>query len=129
MRPQSGINTVQDLLTSWLLAYNIQYGLELRNNPVIEYLYYLGQVGIASSPTETHYMRVPYSDQYFMSFFRHGHPVSISTGHPTQFCYTGDCLLEEYVTVAKLWKLNNVDLSEVARNSVLMSSFTHEVPP
>ena len=35
--------------------------------------------------------------------------------------------MEEYSIAAQVWKLSSVDMCELARNSVLMSGFSHEV--
>lgn len=35
--------------------------------------------------------------------------------------------MEEYSIAAQVWKLASVDMCELARNSVLMSGFSHEV--
>ena len=34
-------------------------------------------------------------------------------------------LVEEYCVAAQVWKMNSVDLCEIARNSVLQSGFEH----
>jgi hypothetical protein len=39
--------------------------------------------------------------------------------------FTKEPLVEEYSIAAQLWKLSNIDMCEIARNSVLMSGFTH----
>lgn len=35
--------------------------------------------------------------------------------------------MEEYSIAAQVWKLSTCDMSELARNSVLMSGFPHRV--
>lgn len=35
--------------------------------------------------------------------------------------------MEEYSIAAQVWKLSSCDMSELARNSVLMSGFSHKV--
>lgn len=35
--------------------------------------------------------------------------------------------MEEYSIAAQVWKLSSCDMCELARNSVLMSGFPHEV--
>jgi len=35
--------------------------------------------------------------------------------------------MEEYSIAAQVWKLSSCDMSELARNSVLMSGFPHKV--
>ena len=36
-------------------------------------------------------------------------------------------LIEEYSIAAQVWKFSSVDMCELARNSVLMSGFPHQV--
>lgn len=38
-------------------------------------------------------------------------------------------LMEEYSIAAQVWKLSSCDMCELARNSVLMSGFSHKVTP
>jgi len=35
--------------------------------------------------------------------------------------------MEEYSIAAQVWKLSSADMCELARNSVIMSGFPHEV--
>jgi len=35
--------------------------------------------------------------------------------------------MEEYSIAAQVWKLSSVDMCELARNSVVMSGFSHKV--
>lgn len=35
--------------------------------------------------------------------------------------------MEEYSIAAQVWKLSSCDMCELARNSVLMSGFSHQV--
>lgn len=37
-------------------------------------------------------------------------------------------LMEEYSIATQVWKLSSCDMCELARNSVLMSGFSHKVP-
>lgn len=37
--------------------------------------------------------------------------------------------MEEYSIATQVWKLSSCDMCELARNSVLMSGFSHKVPP
>ncbi|CAK9290073.1 unnamed protein product [Gordionus sp. m RMFG-2023] len=51
LRPHCGeAGPAQHLITSFMLAENISHGLLLRKAPVLQYLYYLAQIGIAMSP-------------------------------------------------------------------------------
>lgn len=36
--------------------------------------------------------------------------------------------MEEYAIAAQLWKLSTCDVCEIARNSVLQSGLSHQVP-
>lgn len=37
--------------------------------------------------------------------------------------------MEEYSIATQVWKLSSCDMCELARNSVLMSGFSHKVRP
>lgn len=43
------------------------------------------------------------------------------------FCFVQEPLMEEYSIAAQVWKLSSCDMCELARNSVLMSGFSHKV--
>lgn len=60
-------------------------------------------------------------------FHRIGLRVCLGTDDPLQFHTTTDPLVEEYILAARQFQLNTTDMSEIARNSVLNSSFDHEV--
>ena len=78
-----------------------------------------------------------------LDYFQSGLCVSLSTDDPMQFHFTKvkmllessettffffqEPLMEEYSIAAQVWKLSSVDMCELARNSVLMSGFSHEV--
>jgi AMP deaminase len=49
--------------------------------------------------------------------------VSLSTDDPLILHMTRDPLYEEYACASQLWKLDNIDLAEISRNSVLQSGF------
>ncbi len=42
-------------------------------------------------------------------------------------CSVQEPLMEEYSIAAQVWKLSSCDMCELARNSVLMSGFSHRV--
>lgn len=42
-------------------------------------------------------------------------------------CSVQEPLMEEYSIAAQVWKLSSCDMCELARNSVLMSGFSHKV--
>jgi AMP deaminase len=49
--------------------------------------------------------------------------ASMNTVPVYNICVTQEPLMEEYSIAAQVWKLNAVDMCELAKNSVLMSSF------
>lgn len=53
--------------------------------------------------------------------------VSLSTDDPLQFSYTKEPLIEEYSVAAQIYKLSNVDMCELAKNSVLQSGFEDKI--
>ena len=77
-----------------------------------------------------------YSKNPFPKFFGRGLNVSLSTDDPLIIHLTKEPLLEEYAVAAqvlikfllslkwlKVWNLSTVDLCEIARNSVIQSSY------
>jgi len=53
-----------------------------------------------------------------------------ATGHVRMHatvCYIQEPLVEEYTIASQILKLSRADLCELARNSVLISGFTHDV--
>lgn len=69
-----------------------------------------------------------YFENYFdvTEFFARGLNVSLSTDDPLQFHWTGTPLVEEYAVASSRWGFSEVDISEIARNSVLQSGFSHK---
>ena len=49
--------------------------------------------------------------------------VSLSTDDPLIMHLTDEPLTEEYHIAQKVWNLNNVDISELCRNSCIQSCF------
>ncbi|CAJ0566940.1 unnamed protein product, partial [Mesorhabditis spiculigera] len=89
--------------------------------PVLQYLYYLVQMGIAMSPLSNNSLFVSYQRNPMHEFMQKGLNVSLSTDDPLQFHYTKEALMEEYSIAAQVWKLSSCDMCELARNSVLQS--------
>jgi AMP deaminase len=126
-RPSCGeAGSIDHLLGGMLLANGISYGINLRLDPAVQYLYYLTQVGIAVSPLSNNTKLLEYLDNPFPEFFRRGLNVSLSTDSPLQYHHTQEPLIEEYSIASKVWKLSPTDMCEVARNSVRQSGFSHE---
>ncbi|GAM17491.1 hypothetical protein SAMD00019534_006660, partial [Acytostelium subglobosum LB1] len=128
LRPHSGeAGEVDHLAASFYLAHGINHGINLRKTPVLQYLYYLAQIGIAMSPLSNNSLFLTYHRNPFPVFFARGLNVSISTDDPLQFHYTKEPLMEEYSIATQVWHLSPCDICEIARNSVLQSGFEHNV--
>nr|CCD14792.1 unnamed protein product [Trypanosoma congolense IL3000] len=123
-RPQCGeLGDVEHLIGGFLLADGINHGVTLHQNPALEYMYYITQVGVAMSPLSNTAGASEYLLNPFPHFFRRGLNVSLATNQPLYFHFTREPLIEEYSIAAKLWQFEFNDLSEIARNSVLQSGF------
>ncbi|CAG5111632.1 Oidioi.mRNA.OKI2018_I69.chr2.g5916.t2.cds [Oikopleura dioica] len=128
LRPHCGeAGHIYHTATAFLLSENINHGINLRKSPVMEYFYYLCQIGISMSPMSNNHLFLPYSKSPFKEFFERGQNIALSTDDPLQFHLTKEPLIEEYSVAAQVWKLNSVDMSEIARNSVLMSGFKDQL--
>ncbi|XP_017150723.1 AMP deaminase 2 isoform X6 [Drosophila miranda] len=126
LRPHCGeAGPVQHLVCGFLMAENISHGLLLRKVPVLQYLYYLTQIGIAMSPLSNNSLFLNYHRNPLPEYLARGLIISLSTDDPLQFHFTKEPLMEEYSIAAQVWKLSSCDMCELARNSVMMSGFTH----
>ncbi|XP_060766536.1 AMP deaminase 2-like isoform X2 [Neoarius graeffei] len=128
LRPHCGeAGPIHHLVSGFMLSVNISHGLMLRKAPVLQYLYYLAQVGIAMSPLSNNSLFLSYHRNPLHEYLSRGLVVSLSTDDPLQFHFTKEPLMEEYSIAAQVWKLSSCDMCELARNSVLMSGFSHKV--
>ncbi|XP_049878123.1 AMP deaminase 2-like isoform X4 [Pectinophora gossypiella] len=128
LRPHCGeAGPVQHLVCGFMLAENISHGLLLRKVPVLQYLYYLAQISIAMSPLSNNSLFLNYHRNPLPEFLARGLSITLSTDDPLQFHFTKEPLMEEYSIAAQVWKLSSCDMCELARNSVLMSGFPHEM--
>ncbi|KAF5939032.1 hypothetical protein HYC85_023291 [Camellia sinensis] len=126
LRPHCGeAGDIDHLAAAFLLCHNISHGINLRKSPVLQYLYYLAQIGLAMSPLSNNSLFLDYHRNPFLMFFQRGLNVSLSTDDPLQIHLTKEPLVEEYSVAAKVWKLTSCDLCEIARNSVYQSGFSH----
>jgi len=124
LRPHCGeAGAFHHLCTAFLVAENIAHGLNLKKVPVMEYLYYLAQVGICMSPLSNNHLFLDYQKSPFECYLRRGLNISLSTDDPLQFHFTKEPLMEEYSIAAQVWKLAGVDMCEIARNSCYHSGF------
>ncbi|XP_035808891.2 AMP deaminase 2-like isoform X2 [Amphiprion ocellaris] len=127
LRPHCGeAGPIHHLVSGFMLSENISHGLLLRKAPVLQYLYYLAQIGIAMSPLSNNSLFLSYHRNPLMEYLSRGLMVSLSTDDPLQFHFTKEPLMEEYSIAAQVWKLSSCDMCELSRNSVLMSGFSHK---
>jgi len=126
-RPHCGeAGPVQHLVASFMMCESISHGLLLRKAPVIQYLYYLCQMGIAMSPLSNNSLFLEYNRSPLYDYVMRGLNVSLSSDDPLQFHFTKEPLMEEYSIAAQVWKLSSCDMCELARNSVEHSGFSKE---
>jgi AMP deaminase len=89
LRPHCGeAGPVQHLVCGFLMAENISHGLLLRKVPVLQYLYYLAQIGIAMSPLSNNSLFLNYHRNPLPEYLARGLIVSLSTDDPLQFHFT-----------------------------------------
>ncbi|SCW02765.1 LAFE_0F13784g1_1 [Lachancea fermentati] len=128
LRPHCGeAGDPEHLISAYMLAQGISHGILLRKVPFVQYLYYLDQVGIAMSPLSNNALFLTYDKNPLPYYFKRGLNVSLSTDDPLQFSYTREPLIEEYSVAAQIYKLSNVDMCELARNSVLQSGWEAQI--
>ncbi|XP_034387753.1 AMP deaminase 2 isoform X2 [Cyclopterus lumpus] len=127
LRPHCGeAGPIHHLVSGFMLSENISHGLLLRKAPVLQYLYYLAQIGIAMSPLSNNSLFLSYHRNPLPEYLSRGLVISLSTDDPLQFHFTKEPLMEEYSIATQVWKLSSCDMCELARNSVLMSGFSHK---
>ncbi|KAF8344586.1 hypothetical protein F5887DRAFT_1203881 [Amanita rubescens] len=127
-RPHSGeAGDPEHVAAAFLTAQGIAHGITLRNSPVLQYLYYLKQIGIAMSPISNNALFLEYENNPLPNFFKVGLNVSLSTDDPLLFHFTHNALLEEYSVATHMFKFSQASLAELARNSVVQSGFEKEV--
>eukprot|EP00056_Hartaetosiga_gracilis_P001092 m.42225 g.42225 ORF g.42225 m.42225 type:complete len:811 (+) comp10493_c0_seq1:78-2510(+) len=128
LRPHAGeAGSPEHLACTFLLADSIAHGIELRKVPVLQYLYYLSRIGMSVSPLSNNSLFLDYFKIPFLEFHQLGLNVTLSTDDPMQFHLTSNPLIEEYSIASQVWKLSQVDLSEIAHNSGMISGFEEHV--
>ncbi|KAG0317864.1 AMP deaminase [Dissophora globulifera] len=115
------------LTSAFLTSFGISHGILLRKVPVLQYLFYLTQMGIAMSPLSNNALFLDYERNPFPAYFQRGLNVSLSTDDPLQFHFTREPLIEEYSVAAQIWKLSGADMCEISRNSVRHSGFENKI--
>ncbi|KAI8629294.1 hypothetical protein F5Y19DRAFT_434819 [Xylariaceae sp. FL1651] len=128
LRPHCGeAGDSEHLAVALLCSHSISHGLLLRKVPLLQYIFYLEQIGIAMSPLSNNALFLAYERNPFHQYFRRGLNVSLSTDDPLQFAFTKEPLMEEYAVAAQIYKLSPVDMCELAKNSVKQSGFEYSV--
>eukprot|EP00668_Euglena_longa_P013849 GGOE01017797.1.p1 GENE.GGOE01017797.1~~GGOE01017797.1.p1 ORF type:complete len:1399 (-),score=483.25 GGOE01017797.1:145-4296(-) len=117
------VEATSHLVSAFLLARAAAGGSCMKAVPVLQYLYYLAQVGIYCSPLCSNAECITYKNNPFPEFLKRGLKVSLCTVDPLHYHHTREPVMEEYGAAAKIFKLSVVDMCEVARNSVETSSF------
>ncbi|GES66872.1 AMP deaminase [Aspergillus terreus] len=124
LRPHCGEAGDPDhLAAGFLCCHSISHGILLRKVPLLQYLFYLDQIGIAMSPLSNNALFLTYDKNPFANFFKRGLNVSLSTDDPLQFAFTKEPLIEEYSVAAQIYKFSAVDMCELAKHSVEQSGF------
>ncbi|KAF4509715.1 hypothetical protein G6O67_003857 [Ophiocordyceps sinensis] len=124
LRPHCGeAGDSEHLAVAVLSCHSISHGLLLRKVPLLQYVFYLEQIGIAMSPLSNNALFLAYERNPFHQYFRRGLNVSLSTDDPLQFAFTKEPLIEEYAVAAQIYKLSPVDMCELAKNSVEQSGY------
>ncbi|KAF2773425.1 AMP deaminase, partial [Teratosphaeria nubilosa] len=128
LRPHCGeAGDTEHLAAAVLCCHSISHGLLLRKVPLLQYIFYLEQIGVAMSPLSNNALFLAYERNPFLQYFRRGLNVSLSTDDPLQFAFTKEPLIEEYAVAAQIYKLSAVDMCELAKHSVLQSGFEYAV--
>ena len=101
LRPHCGeAGPIQHLVCGFMMAENISHGLLLRKVPVLQYLYYLAQIGIAMSPLSNNSLFLNYHRNPLPEYLARGLCISLSTDDPLQFHFTK--VFEREITKIKL---------------------------
>nr|POE54339.1 amp deaminase [Quercus suber] len=126
LRPHCGeAGDPNHLAVAFMCCHSISHGLVLDQTPILQYVFYLEQIGIAMSPISNNLLFRALDRNPFPHFFRRGLNVSLSTDDPLHFAFTKEPLMEEYSVASRLYRLSDVDLCELAKNSILQSGFEH----
>jgi len=128
LRPHCGeAGDSEHLAVAALCCHSISHGLLLRKVPLLQYVFYLEQIGIAMSPLSNNALFLAYERNPFHQYFKRGLNVSLSTDDPLQFAFTKEPLIEEYAVAAQIYKLSPVDMCELAKNSVKQSGYEFSI--
>eukprot|EP00854_Cymbomonas_tetramitiformis_P011458 gene11458-13542_t len=115
------------LATAFLLADSINHGILLKDTPSLQYLYYLAQIGMSLCPLSNHHLFTRLSDSPVEIMHKRGLCVALGTDDPMQFHTSESPLCEEYTVAKASFQFTSADLCEIARHSVLISSFPESI--
>ncbi|CAD2216541.1 AMP deaminase [Angomonas deanei] len=137
LRKRLGLNTFQlrvrgttmDSATGgYILADVITRATPLMDYPVLQYLCGMHEVGMTVSPLcDMAMSKVPYKDNPLPNFLHRCMRVTIATEAPLLYHHSPIALHEEYATAQKMFRLSPLDMTELARNSVIVSSYPEAV--
>ncbi|EHK17889.1 uncharacterized protein TRIVIDRAFT_11084, partial [Trichoderma virens Gv29-8] len=113
----------EHIAVATLCCHSISHGVLLRKVPLLQYVFYLEQIGVAMSPLSNNALFLSYDRNPFPQYFKRGLNVSLSTDDPLQFAFTKEPLMEEYAVAAQIYKLSPTDMCELAKNSVKQSGY------
>lgn len=71
--------------TDWFLCFFVS---DVHQAPVLQYLYYLAQIGIAMSPLSNNSLFLSYHRNPLPEYLSRGLMISLSTDDPLQFHFT-----------------------------------------
>mmetsp|Transcript_56019 Transcript_56019/g.64676 ORF Transcript_56019/g.64676 Transcript_56019/m.64676 type:complete len:739 (+) Transcript_56019:41-2257(+) len=126
-RPHAGeTGNPLNLACTYMLSESIAHGINLDMQVSLQYLYYLDQVGLSTSPLSNNFLFRKIGDSPFLKFFRRGLNITLSTDDPLLFHMSDDALLEEYSVARATFDLSMTDMMEIARNSILQSGFEED---
>ncbi|ODQ80539.1 hypothetical protein BABINDRAFT_160810 [Babjeviella inositovora NRRL Y-12698] len=126
---------VENGCVSFLLAKRVATdGLKLLEHPTLQYLYYMNQVGLLMAPTSDISIHkalnvsarnrgLSYMNHPFIQLSQIGLLVSINASNPLLSSLTREPVMEEYCIAANIVKMNDVELCELMRNSVMNSNY------
>ena len=112
------------MVAAYLLADSITHGVQLKDSPVLQYSFYLNQIGICMAVLAENALYCKIGDSPFHDYFKQGLIVALSTDNPRAIHLTAEPLLEEYAICVQTFRLRATDQAELARNSILISGFS-----
>jgi AMP deaminase len=69
-RPHCGEAGSRDhLACAFITAHSINHGIELQNDPVLQYLFYIMQIGMSMSPLSNNKLFLKFLENPFLKFF------------------------------------------------------------